>query len=198
MKACLALIPAGLLLFGFLSAPLHAEDTAAAASAPSKFMAASAHATGTITAIDAATRTVTIKGDRGRIFDIVADDRVRNFDQLHVGDLVGVVYQRSIALTLQKGGGKARTVMSTMASSTAEVGEKPGGSEVRQHTVVCDVLAVNKKAHTITLKGPQGHVIDAAVEDPEVMKVVKKGDQIVAVVTEAIAISVTPAATKGQ
>lgn len=194
MKACFALIPASVLLLGFLAAPLHAEDTTATdASAPTKVMSANVHATGTITAIDPATRTVTIKGDRGRVVDIVADESVRNFAQLHVGDLVGIVYHRSIALTLQKGGGKARTAMLTTASSVAAAGEKPGGSEIRQHTLVCDVLAVNKKARTITLRGPQGHVVDAAVEDPAVLQTVKKGDQIVAVVTEAIAISVTAA-----
>ena len=41
-----------------------------------------------VTAIDKASRTVTLRKADGQSFTVVADDEVRNFDQIRVGDEV--------------------------------------------------------------------------------------------------------------
>jgi hypothetical protein len=74
-------------------------------------------------------------------------------------------------------------------------GAKPGGTIGREITVMADVLAVNAKAKTVTLKGPH-NTVDVIVEDPEQMKNIRKGDQVQVVYTEAVAISVTPGMSK--
>jgi hypothetical protein len=63
-------------------------------------------------------------------------------------------------------------------------------------TITADVLAVNPKAKTITVQGPNGNVVDLKVKNPEHFKAVKVGDQIEAVYVEAVAISVQPAPKK--
>lgn len=63
-------------------------------------------------------------------------------------------------------------------------------------TIIADVVAVDRHTKTVTLRGPRGHTVDLHVEDPERLKRVKKGDQVKAVYTEALAISVEPAAKK--
>jgi len=45
----------------------------------------------------------------------------------------------------------------------------------------------------VTLKGPQ-RTVELKVRDPEQFKLIKKGDQVQATYTEAVAIAVTPAA----
>jgi hypothetical protein len=45
----------------------------------------------------------------------------------------------------------------------------------------------------VTLKGPQ-RTVELKVRDPEQFKLVKKGDQVQATYTEAVAIAVMPAA----
>jgi Cu/Ag efflux protein CusF len=55
---------------------------------------------------------------------------------------------------------------------------------------------VNAKTQMVMLKGPKGDTIDLHVEDPERLKRIKKGDQIKAVYTEALAVSVEPATMK--
>jgi len=54
------------------------------------------------------------------------------------------------------------------------------------------VVAVDPKKSTITLKGPAGNVVDLKVRNPDHFKVVKKGDQVEAVYSEALAVTVTP------
>ena len=59
------------------------------------------------------------------------------------------------------------------------------------------MVAVDPKKSTITLKGPRGNVMELNVRNPDHFKVVKKGDQVEVVYTEALAMSLTPAAAGG-
>ncbi len=60
----------------------------------------------------------------------------------------------------------------------------------RQVTSLADVVDVNPTGRTISLRGPKGNVVVLDVRNPDHFKVVKKGDQVEAVYTEALAISV--------
>ena len=60
--------------------------------------------------------------------------------------------------------------------------------------MIADVVAVDPKASTITVKGPKGNLVTLDVQNPDQFKVVKKGDQIEVTYTEALALSVEPAA----
>jgi len=155
----------------------------------------SAKVVATITAIDTATRKVTLKTKAGKVVDMNIGDEARNFDQLRVGDTVTVEYNEALTLSLKKGAGQT-SMEEKPIEQRAEAGAKPGGVVGREVTVVAQVVAVNKEAQTVSLKGPKGHVVDLKVEDPDQMKNIKKGDRVQAVYTEAVAVSVTPGAGK--
>ena len=59
--------------------------------------------------------------------------------------------------------------------------------------MIAEVTAVDPQKSTITLKGPKGNVVTLDVQNPEQFKVVRKGDQVEATYTEALALSVEPA-----
>ena len=155
----------------------------------------SAKVVATITAIDTATRKVTLKTKAGKVVDMNIGEEARNFDQLRVGDTVTVEYNEALTLSLKKGTGQT-SMEEKPIEQRAEAGAKPGGVVGREVTVVAQVVAVNKEAQTVSLKGPKGHVVDLKVEDPDQMKSIKKGDRVQAVYTEAVAVSVTPGASK--
>jgi hypothetical protein len=157
--------------------------------------AATVKASALVTKVDKATRTITMKASSGEIFDVVAGDDVRNFDQIKAGDEVVVQYVRALTLEVKKSGGAASRTETTDAVQ-AKKGEKPGGAVGRQITVMADVTDVNPKAKTITLKGPKGNTVVLDVQNPEQFKAVKKGDKVEAVYTEALAISVEPGTKK--
>ena len=75
----------------------------------------------------------------------------------------------------------------------AKPGERPVVASGREVTAIADVIAVDAKKSTITLKGPRGNVVTLDVQNPEQFKVVKKGDQVEVTYTEALALSVEPA-----
>ena len=156
-------------------------------------MTRQAKLTAQIVGIDKATRTVTLKGPKGSAVDIVAGDDVKNFDQLKLGDFVVAHYVQALSLELRKTKGESRGVTEREAAVRAQPGERPGGAIARQVTALADVIDVNPKNKTITLKGPRGNVVTLDVQNPDQFKVVKKGDQVEVVYTEALALSVEPA-----
>jgi hypothetical protein len=163
------------------------------ASEPGKVaMAEGIKASALVTAIDKATRTVTLKGPEGRSFDVVAGDAVKNFAQIKVNDEVVVEYIRALTLEVKKGGGPRERVDS-VGAVRAKPGEKPAGAVGRQVTITADVIDVSPANKTITVKGPKGNIVELDVKNPDHFKVVKKGDQIEANYVEAVALSLEPA-----
>jgi len=160
-----------------------------AASAPGKGgVVGAVKVTATVVALDATTRTATLKGAKGKIVDVVVPPEAKNFDQIRVGDLVTVEYLRALTLEL-KGKGSIRSGSAQAASAPAPAGAVAGGSVARQMVILANVTAVNAKDNVITLRGPKGNVVDVTV-DPSQRKLVKVGDQVEAVYTEAMAITV--------
>jgi len=185
-----------LVLAAFAMAPhaAHAQQGATGvASVPGKAAAVSiAEITATVTAVDKASRTVTLKGPKGNEVDVVAGEQVKNFDQIKVGDQVTAQYQESLTLELKKTKGKLDATEKAGAVRAAP-GERPAGAVGRQVTVLADVVKVDQPNSIISLKGPKGRVVDLKVRNQDHFKVVKVGDQVEAVYTEALAIAVTPA-----
>jgi hypothetical protein len=150
--------------------------------------------TATVTAINPASRMIGIRRPDGRIVDVKAGPEVKNFDKIKVGDKVVTEYTQALSLALKKGTvGAAKRVESPVAVSSAPRGAQPAGSVAATLTVLADVVAVNPTEQTVTLRGPEGHLVDLRVRDPEQLGRIKQGDQVEAVYTEALAVKVEPA-----
>jgi translation initiation factor IF-1/Cu/Ag efflux protein CusF len=152
----------------------------------------------TVVGIVPSTRTVSLKRPDGKVVDIHVGDEVRNFDKIRVGDRVNVEYTQALSLDLKKGGAGAAKVAESAQIERAPAGAQPAATVGTKVTVLADVLSVDAKRHVVTLRGPQGNVIDLNVQDPEQLKRVKPGDQVQAVYAESMAISVEPAAATSK
>jgi hypothetical protein len=169
-----------------------ATGAAVVTSEPGKAAAVvTAEITATVVGIDKATRSVTLKGPK-RTVDVVAGDEVKNFDQIKVGDRLVVKYVEALTLELKKTKAKP-DAKGEVAAVRAAPGARPAGAVGREITVLADVVAVDPKKSVISLKGPRGNVVDLKVQNQDHFKVVKQGDQVEVVYTEAVAVAVTPA-----
>jgi hypothetical protein len=178
-----------------------AAGVAVKASEPGKAAAAAAvEVRARVVGIDKATRSLDLKRPDGSVVTLAAGDEVRNFDQIRLGDDVVVQYVRALSLELLKTRSSIAERDVKTDAVQAKPGERPGAAVGRQVRVIANVVAVDKKASTITLKGPRGNQVELKVEDKRHFDVVKKGDQVEAVYTEAVAVSVQapakPAAAK--
>jgi hypothetical protein len=153
----------------------------------------------TVTAIDKAKRTVTVKGPGGKTKTLTVGKEARNFDQVEVGDMVTVTYMEALTIALEKAEGAKPGKSVTEELERAAPGEKPGGQLTTKTTVVGTVTAIDAKTRMVTVRGPEGNEVELKVQDPAKLKNVKTGDLVRATYTEALAISVSaqpkPAAT---
>lgn len=192
-KFALALVAAAFAVSAFAQQP-SATGGAVVTSEPGKAsIVQAAEMSAQVVAIDKATRTVTLKGPKGNVVDIVAGEEVRNFDQIKLGDFVVARYVEAITLELKKTKAKAGEPVVREEAARAAPGERPAVAGARQVTALADVTDVNPQKKTITLKGPRGNVVTLNVQNPDQFKVVKKGDQVEVTYTEALALSVEPA-----
>lgn len=189
---------AGTTLTGTAAAQQPGAGTGAVISSkPGKFAAMSTvELSAQVISINKATRTLTLKGERGNVVEIVAGDEVRNFDQIGVGDSVVARYLEALTLELKKTKVAAGEPTVSEELGRAKPGERPAVAGQRTITAITDVVAVDPAASTISLKGPQGNVVTLDVQNPDQFKVVKVGDQVEVTYTEALALSVEPAPAK--
>jgi hypothetical protein len=176
-----------------LPAVAQAENKAVVTSSPGQATIAQKRTiVATVEAVDAAKREITLKGPRGKVVPLSVSPEVRNLEQVKVGDSLKVTYVEALSLTLKKDGKELRSSNTKTDSVRAPEGAKPGGAVAEHVKVTADVIAVDRKTHMVTLKGPKQEV-DLYVGDPAQLKLIKVGDQIEAEYTQAVAMAVEAA-----
>jgi hypothetical protein len=140
--------------------------------------------------VDRDKRLMTLVGPRGRSARVKAGPEVKHFDQIKAGDTLTVRYLESVAVFVRKSG-EPPAAAETQAVAVAAKGQKPAGMIVNTVEVTGSVESVDLAKRRVTLKGPVGTARTLKV-DPSVKRLteVKKGDQVVARQTEALALSV--------
>ncbi len=169
-----------------------AEVAAEVTTAPGKAnLVEAVSAQATVTAIDMASRKVSLKNAAGEAFDIVAGEQVTNLANLKVGDTVALRYMQMLDLELLKGTAGVRKRVVEVAADKAEAGEKPGAGIGKKVTLYGDVIAVDKGQQTITVKGVD-HTLVLKVHNPAQFALIAKGDQIKAVQNQEVGIGILP------
>ena len=145
--------------------------------------------TGTVKAVDLEKKTVTIEGSGGKTVTVNAKN-ARNLDQVKAGDKVNLAFIEEMALFVRKSDA-APSATETQAVQLAPKGEKPGGLVAQTIELTGSVESIDTQKRTIALKGPAGNVRTFKVgQEVKNFAQIKKGDQVVLRLTEAIALSV--------
>lgn len=151
---------------------------------------------GKIKSVDKKARSVVIVGPNGNEIQMNLSDEVKNFDQIRKGDLVTLTMMHALALELRKVANSGiRERVDSESVRAAKPGEKPGVVVEKSVRVIANVVAVNAKAQTVTLRGPK-RTLELALKDPSVLKDVKVGDQVEVDYVEAVALTVSAAPKK--
>ena len=187
-----------LLAAGIFAAPLAAVAQSApqaavvTSQAPGKIGEADAiQLQGKVKSINKKTREVTLVGPQGNQMVIPAGEEVKNFDQIRIGDLVTLTYVQALVVELKAVENNGiRERVESVNKVAAKPGEKPAGMIEKTIRVVANVVAVNPKAQTVTLRGAK-RTVELAVKDPAMLKDVKVGNQVEATYIEAVALVVT-------
>jgi hypothetical protein len=148
-------------------------------------------ATATITAIDSATRSLTLRNDKGEEDTFTAGPEVTRFNQLKVGDKIRLTYHESLVLQLRKPGAASNSTGDTVAAGRTQA--VPGGAVASQQTRTVTVKAVDPKVPSITVTTADGHTITRKVQDKKNIENVAVGDRIDVTYTQAVVLNAEPA-----
>ena len=190
--AGLALLPAAMLAFASCSTKPNGESATTVATqkgVPGGTVVETHKITATVTAIDAASRHVTLVTRDGTKTTFKAGPEVVNFNQIQVGDQVKATVAEQLVVFVRKSGeppsdGEAAVV------ALAPVGAKPGVLMANTVEVTAKVEALDLEHRKATLRFPDGSAKTFKVRKDVDMTKAKLGDEVVFRTTEALAISV--------
>jgi ribosome maturation factor RimP len=149
---------------------------------------------GTVEAIDKEKQTVTLKGPKRSLTVHVRDPK--KLEAIKVGDPVIGKYYESLMIEVKKPGESTPGVTAQQGVASSKPGETPAGAIGQQVTVTATIVGIDKKAHTATIKGPEGNTVTVKARDPKNLDKVKVGDNVEITYTEALAISLDKSAKK--
>ncbi|MBD9425925.1 DUF1344 domain-containing protein [Pseudomonas sp. PDM15] len=144
-----------------------------------------------VTAIDPAKRSFTLRDDDGNSRTFQAPPEMHNFDQLKVGDRVRAVVALERIVYLRQPG-EVATDGAAGVAATAPLGSKPGMLVADTIEITALVKGMDTTLRTATLQLPDGSERTIKVRPDVDMKTEYLGRQVVLRMTSAFAISVTP------
>jgi hypothetical protein len=144
-----------------------------------------------VTALNPATREITLKGADGNEMTVVAGENIKRLDEVKVGDFVRVDYLASVAAEVRKPTEEeaAHPLVIMDVAGRASKEAAPAGGIARRFKVVTTIEALDRRDETVTVKGPLGRYLTVRVADPARLTKVHIGETIVVVYTEAMALS---------
>jgi Cu/Ag efflux protein CusF len=179
-----------MVLTGITSAAVaQQKDSAAKGGKPGAVIVDVVKLTGTVKGVDLDKKTVSVEGSGGRTV-VVNAKNARNLDQVKVGDKVNLEFVEELALFVRKADAPPSATEAQMVA-LAPKGQKPAGLMAETIELTGNVESIDSQKRTIAVKGPAGNVrnfkVDKAVKN---FSQIKKGDQVVLRITEAVALSV--------
>lgn len=147
-----------------------------------------------VTAINPATREVTLEGPNGP-FNLTVGPEVKNLDKVHVGDKVVVSYYEGIAARMAKGGAHAAEPASSAFAYRNHPGTNPGAGLGASATGTVRIEAVDPSTNTVAFRSTDGTVHIVAVRSPDMqqfIRTLKQGDHVEITYTQSVAVNVVP------
>ena len=175
---------------GIIAAAFLVSMTPAATAQVKTFTPQMRTESGTIEAIEASSRTITLKKADGTYVTTVAPPDVKRFAELKIGDKVSARFYETIVLTMKKPG--EPDVDTATKKTTPSEAALPGGTKAKQRTITATISAIDPAAPSITFSGPNGWKYTSRVQDKDALAKVKVGDRVDITWTEAVLVSVEP------
>jgi hypothetical protein len=151
-----------------------------------------------VTAIDLATRVVTLKGPAGNEVTFTVDKRVTRLNEIKVGDEVIADYYESFAAELRPPTAeeKANPLVVLDKTAKAPAGTEPAGGALRITRAVVTVEGLDRPTMSLTVANSKGHLLTVQVDNVANLSKMRLGDTIVVTYVEALAVSLEKRAPK--
>lgn len=153
------------------------------------------HVVAEVTALDPATRGMTLAGPLGGEISATVDASVENLAQVKVGDLVELAYYEAVTLSAQRKGESGALFAGASSPATLDEGPSRAGQQKR---ATVKVLSVDVGRRLLVVEGANGKLFSTSVERPEFLEklsTLRSGDELEVVMTKAMVVRITPASS---
>ena len=146
-------------------------------------------ATEKVTAVDPAKRTVTLVNEAGETNTYTLGKKVRNLDQVKVGDQVKATFLDPVAVAVRKSGA-APDAGERSFVAVAPKGAMPGIVIVKTKEITAKIVSTDPTARTVTVEGPMGGKPTFKVGPNVNFEQLQQGDTVTLRTTDALVIRV--------
>jgi len=137
----------------------------------------------TIVRIDRDTRNVTLRGPKGNDVVVYADEKVKRFDELKVGDVVTAVYSQALAVRIRKPGAAAPA---PSRETIVREADNRGATVTKERTVSVTVQEIDIPGVRLSVKDSKGSIQSFKVRDVNQLRELKVGDKVDVTYTEGL------------
>jgi hypothetical protein len=151
--------------------------------------------TATVLSSDAEAGTLRLRDARtGRAFIVTADAPAADLRALAPGDVIMLDYFAALSLAPAPPD-DAGTPVAAVEEAPSPAGDGPGGVAVGLSSAVVDFLGFDPATGAATVRGPDGITYSLDLTPPltDFARGLAPGDRVLVTLTEAVALSVTPA-----
>jgi len=173
-----------------------ATESAQAASGQEQVVEADIAWQGTVTAVDAQARLVTLRDADGEERTFRIEEQVRQLESVQPGDRVEVYFHRSLVFDMQPAG-SAEAGAYIWEDEQRPDPDRPGVVEREVVVVLSPLVAIDTQGHTISVESPNGSIQVLEVREPrhrESLPDLEVGDMLRIQFRRLLAVRVLPEA----
>ncbi len=151
--------------------------------------------TATVKAVDVANRRITVVGPNQKVSTFDVDPAVERLREIKPGDKIEMQYYQSLAFVVREPTAQEkqdpRSVTSVAGRNSKAL--PPGMGAARTVHTIVTIEGIDKTNQTVTIRNPEGRVVEVGVMEPKNLDRVKIGDTIAVTFTERLAVGINPA-----
>ena len=147
---------------------------------------------GTVQALDATARTITIRGDTGNVVTLDVPPSVVRLNEVKVGDVVSAVYYDQVSVALHPAGAPVNDRLEP-PTTTPTAGALPGATVAQRRVTTVTITAWDPATRVVTFTVPSGTAYSRRLletTDASLMTGLKVGDRVDVTRTEAVRLGV--------
>ena len=141
----------------------------------------------TVSAVDVASRRVTLVDEAGNKATFPVRPEIRNLDQVRAGDRLTATLKQQVVISARAGGGEPSNTYAAAVAS-AQKGAPPAGVIAASYESVATVTAIDPVEHAATHQFADGRTHTVAVRSDVDLSRYKVGDSVIIRVTSTLAL----------
>jgi Cu/Ag efflux protein CusF len=152
---------------------------------------------GTVKAINADTRELTLMDTNGNLATVTAGEEVKRFDEIAVNDVLKFDYYTYMKAEFREPTAEeiAEPLVVIAEGGKAPEGVDPAAAVGAVVKAVVSIEVLNRPNMTATVKGPRGNYVTIQMEDEALIKELKIGEVLILIYAEAVAVSLEKVGT---